>query len=101
MAYELRRTNEFEQWIESLDRVNANRISVHLDRAESGNFGDHKSAGNGVLEMRIDVGPGFRLYYCEVEKTVYLLLAGGYKNTQKADIKRAKKIRDRELKNER
>jgi len=98
MTYELRKTNEFEQWIESLNREARIRIGTRIRRAESGNFGDHKSVGDGVWEMRIDFGPGYRLYYCEVGKTIYLLLAGSDKNTQDANIEQAKKIKDRELK---
>ena len=96
MAYKLLRTDEFTGWLGSLDKAARGRIEAHIKRAKSGNFGDHKSVGDGVFEMRINFGPGYRLYYYEVEKTIYLLLAGGDKNTQEADIRRARGIKERE-----
>ena len=97
MAYRLLQTSEFTQWLKNLENTIRGRIELHIKRAKSGNFGDHKSVGDGVFEMRINFGPGYRLYYYEVEKTIYLLLVGGDKSTQETDIRRAKEIKEREL----
>jgi len=63
-----------------------------LDNAQWGNFGDCAALGNGVLEMRIHYGPGYRVYFTRRGEVVYLLLIGGDKSTQKRDIQRAKQI---------
>jgi putative addiction module killer protein len=68
------------------------RIYSRIDNAVLGNFGDCKSAGEGISEMRIDTGPGYRLYFAKTGTKVYLLLAGGDKSTQEKDIARAKLI---------
>jgi len=62
---------------------------LHLDRAANGNFGDCEPVGEGVSEMRIHYGPGYRVYFTRYGEIVYLLLLGGDKSTQKRDIKRA------------
>ena len=62
---------------------------MRMDRAREGNLGDVKSVGTGVFEMRVDVGPGYRIYYTRRDKTILLLLCGGDKSTQPRDIKRA------------
>ena len=64
-------------------------IARRIERAENGNLGDIKSVGDGVSEMRIDVGAGYRVYYTLREKIMVILLAGGTKSTQQADIKKA------------
>lgn len=80
------------EWLESLkDHIGQARISARILRAESGNFGDHKSVGDGVMELRIPVGPGYRLYYALDGKDIILLLVGGDKSTQNKDIEVAKK----------
>ena len=66
------------------------RIRVRLDRLEQGNLGDCKSLGDGVSELRIDCGPGYRLYFAEDGPVIVLLLIGGDKGTQAKDIKTAK-----------
>jgi putative addiction module killer protein len=92
------RTAEFDGWLKSLRDPKAQaRILARIVSAELGNFGDCKPAGEGVSEMRIDFGPGYRVYFSRQGETVYLLLAGGDKSTQTADIKRAQKML-RELK---
>lgn len=94
------RTEEFDAWLSALrDKVGKARIVQRLDAAMSGNFGDCESVGEGVSEMRIHVGPGYRVYYMRREAVVYILLAGGTKSTQKRDIKRAIGLA-RELKKE-
>ena len=86
-------TDEFDAWMEGLkDDVAKARILARIRSAEAGNFGDSEAVGGGISEMRIHVGPGYRLYYCRREAVVYLLLCGGNKSTQKKDIKLAKSI---------
>jgi putative addiction module killer protein len=65
------------------------RIAARIDRLALGNPGDVKPVGRGVSEMRIDYGPGYRVYYARTDRVVYLLLCGGTKDTRDADIKRA------------
>ncbi len=78
------------QWASGLkDRVAAARINARIDRALLGNLGDHKSLRDGVSEMRIDVGAGYRPYFTRRGNTVIVLLCGGDKRTQDADIKHA------------
>ena len=87
------RTEQFASWARSLrdDEAKA-RIAARIDRLGLGNPGDVKPVGGGVSEMRIDYGPGYRLYYARHEDTIILLLCGGTKKTQQADIKQAKSI---------
>ncbi len=80
----------FEDWIESLrDAKGRAQIQVRLDRLEQGNLGDCKPVGQGVLEIRIGFGPGYRVYFGEDGPVVILLLIGGDKCTQDKDIKTA------------
>jgi len=84
------RTEEFDTWLANLkDKIGRARITLHIRSAEHGNFGDCESVGEGVSEMRIHVGPGYRAYFTRRAEVVYLLLLGGDKSTQKRDIKRA------------
>lgn len=81
-----------KEWIDGLKNLNAQaRIFVRIERAENGNLGDHKSVGEGVFELRIDVGPGYRLYFVFDGNEIILLLIGGDKSTQSKDIVKAKK----------
>ena len=83
-------TKEFDDWLAGLrDRIAKARIFHRIDAATLGNFGDCEPVGEGVSEMKIHVGPGYRIYYTRIETVVYMLLAGGDKSTQKKDIKRA------------
>jgi len=83
-------TPEFEQWLGRLrDAKGKARILSRLDSAALGNFGDCQSVGDGVSEMRIHFGPGYRVYVTRRGTFVYVLLMGGDKSTQKRDIKRA------------
>ena len=87
------RTEEFDSWLKVLrDPIAKARILARIRSAEAGNFGDCSPVGDGISEMRIHVGPGYRLYYCRRGKFVYLLLCGGDKSSQKRDIKEAKHI---------
>ncbi|PIX96827.1 MAG: addiction module protein [Hydrogenophilales bacterium CG_4_10_14_3_um_filter_63_21] len=84
------RTAEFDAWLSALkDKVGVARIAQRLDAAAAGNFGDCEPVGEGVSEMRIHVGPGYRAYYTRVGGVVFLLLLGGDKSSQSRDIKRA------------
>lgn len=89
----LRRTDTFIRWYSRLKDVVAKaRIAAPLKYATLGNFGDCKSVGQGVMEMRIHAGPGYRLYYAQAGTTVYVLLLGGDKKTQAADITEAQAL---------
>jgi putative addiction module killer protein len=80
----------FLRWLDGLKDVRAKaRISARLIRLENGNFGDCRAVGEGVWELKIDTGPGYRVYYAIEHNRVVLLCDGGTKNTQKADIGRA------------
>ena len=84
------RSEEFDTWLADLkDKIGRARIIQRIRAAEAGNFGDCEPVGEGVSEMRIHVGPGYRLYYMRRESIVYLLLLGGDKSSQRRDIKRA------------
>ena len=86
-------TPVFDGWFRRLrDRRAAARIQARIDRAESGNLGDCKSVGEGISEMRIDVGPGYRVYFLQRGTEVVILLAGGDKSTQAKDIAAAKRL---------
>lgn len=90
---EIRRTAEFAKFLEKLRDVNARaRILTRLDRVSRGNFGDSKSVGNGVSELRIDYGPGYRVYYARHGTALIFLLCGGDKSSQDSDIRLAKEL---------
>ncbi|MDD4617370.1 MAG: type II toxin-antitoxin system RelE/ParE family toxin [Alphaproteobacteria bacterium] len=92
------RSSDFDAWLLSLGDEKAKaRIFARLRSATLGNFGDSEPVGEGVSEMRIHVGPGYRVYYTRTGSTIYVLLAGGDKSTQRKDIIHAKKLA-RELK---
>jgi len=89
-VYEIRRSATFDVWLANLNDSNARaRVAARIDRLRTGNPGDVKPVGSGVSEMRVDYGPGYRVYYAQADPVVYLLLCGGTKATQAADIKRA------------
>ncbi|HET9811273.1 MAG TPA: type II toxin-antitoxin system RelE/ParE family toxin [Sphingomicrobium sp.] len=94
-AFRLAETDEFHRWLGSLaDRRAMARIVDRLKRASNGNFGDVKPAGSAVSEMRIDYGPGYRVYFFRRGKELVILLCGGDKKTQKADIGRALRMKE-------
>ena len=81
----------FTEWLKSLrDRTTRKRTQARINRIESGNLEDHKSVGDGVFELRSQFGPGYRIYFGEVDNTIILLLCGGDKSSQDRDIERAK-----------
>lgn len=87
---EIRKTDTFAKWIDGLKDIRARaRILVRIERLKTGNPGDVKPVGEGVSEMRIDYGPGYRVYYKQVGQKIIILLAGGDKKSQKGDIKAA------------
>ena len=84
------RSDVFDAWLSKLkDKIGRARIVHRIRSAEHGNFGDCEPVGEGVSEMRIHVGPGYRVYFTRRAELVYLLLVGGDKSSQKRDIKRA------------
>lgn len=84
------RSEEFDIWLAALkDRKGRARIVERIRSAERGNFGDCEPVGEGVSEMRIHFGPGYRVYFTRRGEVVYLLLLGGDKSSQKRDISRA------------
>jgi putative addiction module killer protein len=94
----LLRSSDFDVWLSHLpDQKAKARILARLASATFGNFGDCESVGEGVSEMRIHVGAGYRIYYTRTGSTIYVLLAGGVKASQTKDIAKAKRMA-RELK---
>jgi putative addiction module killer protein len=90
---EVRQTQEFSTWLHRLRDANAvARIVARIRRMEKGNPGDTSSVGKGILEMRIDYGPGYRIYYLHRGAQIVILLCGGDKRTQQQDIKRAQTL---------
>jgi putative addiction module killer protein len=90
---EVHQTKEFSGWLHRLKDANAvTRIVGRIRRMETGNPGDAKSIGQGILEMRIDYGPGYRIYYVRRGAQIVILLCGGDKRTQQRDIQRAQKL---------
>ena len=86
-------TSQFEEWLDDLDDHRAQvRIAARLRQAEAGNLGDWKSVGGEIYEMRVNFGPGYRLYFTRRGKILIVMLAGGDKSSQAADIRRAKRI---------
>lgn len=93
IAYYLTEANKkpFKEWLDGLKDITARqKIRIRLDRVRLGNLGNNRNVGDGVFELKIDYGPGYRVYYALDGKTVVLLLLGGDKSTQDRDIARAK-----------
>jgi putative addiction module killer protein len=90
---EVRQTEEFSAWLHRLRDANAvARIVGRIRRMEMGNPGDTRGVGHGILEMRVDYGPGYRIYDVHRGAQIVILLCGGDKRTQPKDIKRAQKL---------
>jgi putative addiction module killer protein len=90
---DVRQTEVFARWFESLrDRRARARIDARIRRLSLGNPGDVRPVGEGVSELRIDYGPGYRVYFVQREQTLVVLLAGGDKDSQTRDIKTALRL---------
>jgi putative addiction module killer protein len=90
-SFEIREYTEggrspFAEWFDDLDAVTAARVDRYVRRLEAGNFGAAKSLHDGVFELRLDFGPGYRVYYGREGRTIIILLGGGSKRRQDADI---------------
>jgi len=90
---EIRKTKKYAQWLDGLRDIKARaRIQARVERLATGNAGDVKPAGEGVSELRIDYGPGYRIYFTKRGRELVILLAGGDKSTQTGDIKTALRL---------
>ena len=90
---EIRKTDIFARWVDGLDDMRGRaRILVRIERLAAGNPGDAKPVGEGVSELRIDYGPGYRVYYKKQGRKVVILLVGGDKSSQTRDIKTALRL---------
>ena len=90
---EIRKTDVFAIWLDGLHNIRARaRIQARIERLASGNPGDVRPVGQGVSELRIDYGPGYRVYYKQHRQAVLFLLAGGDKRTQTKDIEVALRL---------
>ena len=90
---EIRKTETFAKWLDGLRDIHARaRVQVRIERLAGGNPGDVRLIGEGVSELRIDYGPGYRVYFKKHGREVVILLAGGDKRTQSADIKTALRL---------
>jgi len=90
---EIRKTEQYARWLDGLRDIHARaRIQVRVERLAAGNAGDVKPVGEGVSELRIDYGPGYRVYFTKRGRELVILLAGGDKNTQATDIKAALRL---------
>lgn len=91
--YEIRKTDIYAKWLDGLRDIRARaRVQARVERLAAGNPGDVRPVGEGVSEMRIDYGPGYRVYYTMRGRTMIILLAGGDKRTQTTDIKTALRL---------
>lgn len=89
----LEKTSEFDKWLKKLnDRKAKAKILLRLQRVEAGNLGDFSSVGEGIEEIRIHYGPGYRIYFRRQGEKIILLLMGGDKSSQESDIKKAKAL---------
>jgi putative addiction module killer protein len=90
-VYQIERTEVFDKWLTNLRDIRAKaRILARIESARLGNLGDIRSVGGTVIEMRVDVGAGYRLYFTRRHRIVVILLCGGEKSSQTKDIARAK-----------
>ena len=91
--FEVRKTEVYARWLDSLRDTRARaRVLVRVARLAAGNPGDVRPVGEGVSELRIDYGPGYRVYFKKQARTIIVLLAGGDKRTQSDDVKRALRL---------
>lgn len=93
MSYEITSTSFFDKWLSGLkDRTTRNKVLARIDRIQNGNFGDFKSLGNNLFELRFFFGDGLRIYYTIRNQQVVLLLHGGSKSSQSSDIEKARQM---------
>ncbi len=96
MLFELRRYRDvhggvpLSKWLSELSNVAAGRVQAYIDRMRAGNFGNSRSVGDGVSELKINFGPGYRVYYLRDGQSVVVLLCGGDKTSQENDIQQAR-----------
>ncbi len=87
---QVKKTDHFSEWIDTLkDRAGRGRILMRVDRLIHGNAGTHRNLTEGVAELKIDFGPGYRVYYAQRGETLLLLLVGGNKSSQQVDVAKA------------
>ena len=91
--YKIKQTNKFSSWLSKLKDIKG-KVSIlrRIDRLKNGNFGDYKSLGDNISELRIQSGPGYRVYYTNKDDEIIILLVAGDKSTQVSDIKKAKDL---------
>ena len=95
LRYELSRyldssgRSPYAEWLRDLDKSTAGRVTAYVNRMKTGNFGNSRSVGQGVAELKIDAGPGYRIYYLRDGGEIVILLCGGDKGSQASDILRA------------
>jgi putative addiction module killer protein len=90
---QVRKTETFARWLDGLRDIRARaRVQVRIERLATGNPGDVQPVGEGISEMRIDYGPGYRVYFKRIGHEIVILLAGGDKRSQSADIKTALRL---------
>lgn len=90
---EIRKTEKYARWLDGLRDIKARaRIQARIERLTAGNAGDVKPVGEGISELRIDYGPGYRVYFTKRGHELIILLAGGDKSTQASDIKTALRL---------
>ena len=96
--YEIRTTQVFDDWIDSLKDINV-RITLfkYIDRMADGNLGNIEPVGDGIMERKINVGPGYRIYFVRTGTSILILLCGGDKSTQRRDIIQAKQLKNEAL----
>lgn len=93
LMIEIRKTDVFARWLDGLRDIHGRaRVQARIERLAAGNAGDVKPVGEGVSELRIDYGPGYRVYFTKRGREVVILLAGGDKSTQTSDIKAALRL---------
>ena len=98
--YKVKKSTHFEKWMNSLKDLKGKiTIARRIERMSNGNFGDAKSVGNGISELRITVGPAYRVYFTKLDDRLIVLLIGGDKSTQSKDITKAKMLLE-EIKDE-
>jgi len=93
---EIRSSEYFDQWFDSLiDRTTRVRVVFAIEKVKLGNFGNTKILRAGLYEIKIDFGPGYRIYYCRQGEAIIILLSGGNKSSQRNDIDKALKLKER------